>query len=117
MRPRSGTYTPPTSVTVAMDKPTILTRKELAAIMPRLSGWQLANNKLTRTFEFQDFVASLGFVNSLIAYFETVDHHPDIRIAYGEVTFELTRYDVGGKVTDRDVEVAKKISSLYRTRS
>jgi pterin-4a-carbinolamine dehydratase len=49
--------------------------------------------------------------------FETVDHHPDVQIAYGEVTFELTRYDVGGKVTDRDVEVAKKISSAYRTRS
>jgi pterin-4a-carbinolamine dehydratase len=46
-----------------------------------------------------------------------VDHHPDICIAYGEVTFELTRYDLGGKVTDRDVEVAKKISSVYRARS
>jgi threonine dehydrogenase-like Zn-dependent dehydrogenase len=32
-------------------------------------------------------------------------------------SFELTRYDVGGKVTDRDVEVAKKISSVYRARS
>jgi pterin-4a-carbinolamine dehydratase len=40
-------------------------------------------------------------VNSLIAYFETADHHPDVRIAYGEVTFELTRYDLGGKVTER----------------
>jgi 4a-hydroxytetrahydrobiopterin dehydratase len=74
---------------------------------------ELAQNKLSRTFEFQDFVESLSFVNSLVAYFETVDHHPDVRIAYGEVTFELTRYDLGGKVTDRDVEVAKKISSLY----
>ena len=46
-------------------------------------------------------------MNSLVAYFETVDHHLDVHIAYGEVTFELTRYDVGGKVTDRDVEVAK----------
>jgi pterin-4a-carbinolamine dehydratase len=46
-----------------------------------------------------------------------VDHHPDVHIAYGDVTFELTRYDLGGKVTDRDVEVAKKISSTYRTRS
>ncbi len=39
------------------------------------------------------------------------------QLAYGEVTCELTRYDVGGKVTDRDVEVAKKISSVYRQRS
>ena len=99
-----------------MDKPRVLTRSELSAIMPRLSGWKLAGNKLTRTFEFQDFVHSLSFVNSLVVYFETVDHHPDVQIAYGEVTFELTRYDLGGKVTDRDVEVAKRISSQYRAR-
>ena len=102
---------------VPIEKPKVLTAKELRTIMPRLSGWKLAQNKLSRTFEFQDFVQSLSFVNSLVAYFETVDHHPDVRIAYGEVTFELTRYDLGGKVTDRDVEVAKKISSLYKTRS
>jgi 4a-hydroxytetrahydrobiopterin dehydratase len=100
-----------------MEKPKVLSAKELKTIMPRLAGWKLANNKLTRTLEFQDFVASLAFVNSLVAYFETMDHHPDVTIAYGEVTFELTRYDLGGKVTDRDVEVAKKISSTYRERS
>src|SRR4029453_15234599 len=108
---------PSATLAAAMEKPKILTARELRAIMPRLSGWKLAQNKLSRTFEFQDFVQSLSFVNSLVAYFETVDHHPDVRIAYGEVTFELTRYDLGGKVTDRDVEVAKKISSLYRARS
>ena len=100
-----------------MDKPKILTAKELGVIMPRLAGWKLAKNKLSRTFEFRDFVQALSFINSLVAYFETMDHHPDVYIAYGEVTFELTRYDLGGKVTDRDVEVAKKISSAYRTRS
>jgi 4a-hydroxytetrahydrobiopterin dehydratase len=100
-----------------MNKPKILTAEALRAIMPRLAGWKLARNRLSRMFEFQDFVHSLSFVNSLVAYFETVDHHPDVHIAYGEVTFELTRYDVGGKVTDRDVEVAKKSSSVYRTRS
>lgn len=99
-----------------MDKPKILTAKELRAIMPRLAGWKLARNKLTRTFEFKGFVESLSFINSLVAYFETVDHHPDVRIAYGEVTFELTRHDVGGKVTGLDVEVARKISSVYKAR-
>ena len=81
----------------AVDKPKILTAKELRAIMPRLSGWKFSNNKLSRTFEFQDFIQSLSFVNSLVVYFETVDHHPDVQIAYGEVTFELTRYDVGAR--------------------
>ena len=100
-----------------MEKPKILTPKELRVIMPRLAGWTLAQNKLARTLEFRDFVDSLSFVNSLVAYFETVDHHPDVRIAYGEVSFELYLYDLGGKVNDRDVEVAKKISSLYRAHS
>lgn len=50
----------------------------------------------------------LSFVNSLVACFETIDHHPDVHIAYGEVTFELTRYDLGGKVTDRAVRWRKR---------
>ena len=75
-----------------MEKPKVLTAQELRAIMPRLSGWKLAQNKLSRTFEFQDFVQSLSFVNSLVAYFEAVDHHPDVRIGYGQMPFELTRY-------------------------
>ena len=101
----------------ATDKPKVLTAKELRTVLPRLAGWKLASNKISRTFEFQDFVQSLSFVNSLVAYFETIDHHPDVNIAYGEVTFELTRFDVGGKVTDRDIEVAKKISATYRART
>ena len=99
------------------EKPKVLSARELRVILPRLAGWKLAGRKLTRTLEFQDFVASLSFINSLVAYFETIDHHPDVRIAYGEVTFELTRYDLGGRVTDRDVEVAKKISSMYHGRT
>jgi len=99
-----------------MEKPRVLTPKELRTVMPRLAGWKLANNRISRTLEFRDFVDALSFVNSLVAYFETVDHHPDITIAYGEVTFVLTRFDAGGKVTDRDIEVAKKISASYRSR-
>jgi len=36
---------------------------------------------------------------------------------YTASDFELPRYDVGGRATDRDVEVAEKISSVYRARS
>lgn len=100
-----------------MDKPRVLTAKQLRAVMPRLNGWKRVRNRLIRTFGFKDFVESLSFVNSLVAYFETADHHPDVRIAYSQITFELTTHDSGGKVTDRDVQVAKKISSIYRTRS
>lgn len=98
------------------DKPRVLTPDELRRVVPRLLGWEHRDGKLIRSFEFEDFVESLSFINSLVAYFETKDHHPDITIAYNKLTFELTRYDQGGRVTDRDVEVAKKIATTYNSR-
>jgi hypothetical protein len=47
-----------------MDQSKILTAKELRVIMTRLAGSKLAQNKHTRTFVFQDFVHSLGFVTA-----------------------------------------------------
>lgn len=41
------------TLATTMDKPRILTAKELRAIVPRLAGWKLAQNKLSRTFEFR----------------------------------------------------------------
>jgi pterin-4a-carbinolamine dehydratase len=37
-----------------------------------------------------------------------MEHHPDVRIAFSEATCELTAIDLDGRVTDRDVEVAKE---------
>jgi len=80
-----------------MEKPKVLTARELRTIMPRWSGWKLARNKLSTTFEFQDFVQSLSFVNSLVAYFETVDHHPDgpYRVWRGHVRAHATTWRQG----------------------
>lgn len=98
-----------------MDKPKILSKEEIDKTLTRLSGWTYADDKLTKEFAFADFVGSLSFINRLIAYFQEMDHHPDVHIFYNKVKMELTRYDVGGKVTDRDVEVAKKIDETYAT--
>jgi pterin-4a-carbinolamine dehydratase len=96
-----------------MEKPKVLTAKELRTpIMLRLSGWKLAQNNSLESFKTSSITQRRE--QSWSPIFETVDHHPDVRIAYGEVTFELTRYDLGGKVTNRDVEGAKKISSASR---
>ena len=96
-----------------MDKPKILTQAEIDQALPTIPGWAFAEDKLTREFEFADFVGSLSFINRLVAYFQEMDHHPDLHIFYSKVKLELQRFDVGGKVTDRDVEVAKKINETY----
>ncbi len=93
----------------------ILTKKEIKEALVDLPGWKYAKNKLNKEFEFDDFLGSFNFIKKLVPFFQKNDHHPDIQIKYSKVLFELQRFDVGGKVTDKDVTVAKKIQKLYTT--
>lgn len=99
-----------------MDKPIILTKEEIVIKLKEFPDWQFDNDKISKQFEFKDFMDSLGFINSLAPFFESVDHHPDTHIFYNKVLFELQRFDVGGKVTDRDFTVAAEIERKYSER-
>ncbi len=95
------------------DKPQVLTPEEVDVVLQRLPGWKLEETKITKEFEFRDFIDSLSFLNRLVPTFELKDHHPDVHIFYNRVVFELSRYDLGGKITDRDVEIAKAIEHEF----
>ena len=99
-----------------MEKPEILTPEEVKAELLKLPGWKYGDNKIFKRFKFKDFLDSLGFVNSLAPYFESMDHHPDVHIMYSDILFELQRFDVGGQVTDRDIAEAHEIESRYKNR-
>lgn len=97
-----------------MEKPKILTEEEIRSRLTKeLPGWSYAGDKISKQFSFSDFMDALNFINRLAPYFEEVDHHPDMHIFYSKVLFELQRFDIGGKVTDRDFLVATKIEELY----
>jgi 4a-hydroxytetrahydrobiopterin dehydratase len=100
-----------------MEQPIALSREEIEANLKEVSGWQFADDKISKQFEFKDFMDSLNFINQLAPFFEEMDHHPDIQIMYNKVRFELQRFDIGGKVTDRDFVVAKEIEKNYQQRS
>lgn len=98
-----------------MNTPKVLTQDEINQALKDLPAWTYADDKITKEFQFADFVGSLSFINRLVAYFQEMDHHPDVQIMYSKVKLELQRFDAGGKVTDRDIEVAKQIDKTYAT--
>jgi pterin-4a-carbinolamine dehydratase len=59
---------------------------------------------------------SLGFINKLAPFCEANDHHPDIHLLYSKIIFELQRFDIGGKVSNKDFMVAAEIERLYSER-
>ncbi|PIN91489.1 4a-hydroxytetrahydrobiopterin dehydratase [Candidatus Pacearchaeota archaeon CG10_big_fil_rev_8_21_14_0_10_32_14] len=74
--------------------------------------WKEENNSLVREYEFTDFLEAMEFVNKVGYYSEKLKHHPDFEIKYNKVKLTITTHDKGNKITDKDIELAKKINSF-----
>ncbi len=74
--------------------------------------WKEENNALVREFIFEDFLEAMEFVNKVGYYAEKMKHHPGFEIRYNKVKLILQTHDKGNKITEKDIEVAKKINSF-----
>ena len=74
-------------------------------------GWTEVGKALERTFELENFVEALAFVNRVGELAEAENHHPDIAIHYNRVTLRWWTHTAGG-ITDRDRELAEKSGKL-----
>jgi len=97
-----------------MEQTQILTEEEISDGLKKLPGWEREGSKIKKEFKFEDFNGVLAFLNELIPFCDEIDHHPDVHIFYNKALFELTRYDVGEKLTNKDFVVAHKIEELYK---
>ena len=74
-------------------------------------GWSEVDGALERTFQLENFVEALAFVNRVGELAEAENHHPDIAIHYNRVTLRWWTHTAGG-ITDRDRDLAEKTSGL-----
>ena len=74
--------------------------------------WKEADNKLSRTFEFNNFVEAFGFMSSVALLAEKMDHHPNWSNVYNKVTIELTTHDADNTVTGKDRDLAEAIDKI-----
>ena len=88
-----------------------LTPEEAKNRLSAQPGWQIEKGELVRTFSFQDFVASLRFVNRVGEAAEKAGHHPDIDIRYNRVRLALVTHDAGG-LTEKDFALASQANGL-----
>ncbi len=74
--------------------------------------WTEKNNKLFRSFEFKDFKEAFAFMTKVALVAEKMNHHPDWSNSYNKVEISLCSHDAGDIVTDKDRELAEKITNL-----
>lgn len=58
-----------------------------------------------------DFASATRLVAQVAEAADAMNHHPDIRLGYGSVVFQLSSHDAGG-VTERDLRLAEQIQAL-----
>ena len=75
--------------------------------------WKEENNRLVRTFKFQNFIEAFGFMTRVALIAEKIDHHPNWSNVYNTVTIELTTHDAGNVVTEKDRKLAGEIDKIF----
>jgi 4a-hydroxytetrahydrobiopterin dehydratase len=89
-----------------------LAADELAAHAATLNGWTAAGDRLTKEFRFDDFHATMEFVNAVAWIAHREDHHPDLAVGYNRCAMTWSTHSAGG-VTQNDVICAAKVERLF----
>ena len=96
-----------------MSKP--LSVEEIGNACAGLPGWSLESDALTKRFTFHSFREAMGFMTRVAFEAEELNHHPEWTNVYNKVVVRLNTHDAGGKVTAKDVELAKRIQGISWT--
>ena len=79
-------------------------------------GWRREasgdGNRIVRELSFDDFRAAFAFLTRVAFEAEAMDHHPEITNVYDSVTLALNTHDADGRVTETDLELARRIGAL-----
>ncbi|KGG12901.1 MULTISPECIES: 4a-hydroxytetrahydrobiopterin dehydratase [Prochlorococcus] len=90
----------------------LLTQSELSKLSDVLPEWKLEDNKLQRTFKFDNFIQAFGFISKVALLSESSNHHPEWDNVYSKVSIKLTTHDLGG-ISSLDIKLANEINAVF----
>ncbi|MCX6952418.1 MAG: 4a-hydroxytetrahydrobiopterin dehydratase [Verrucomicrobia bacterium] len=77
-----------------------------------LPGWAYQRDALVKSFKFKSFKEALGFMVRVGFEAEAMNHHPEWNNVYNRVDVKLNTHDAGGKVTAKDVALARVMQGI-----
>ncbi|MEW6312456.1 MAG: 4a-hydroxytetrahydrobiopterin dehydratase [Pseudomonadota bacterium] len=85
---------------------------EAARLLGQLEGWQLADDAITKTYEFKNHYQTLAFVNAIAWMAHREDHHPDLEVGYNRCRVVYATHAIGG-LSQNDFICAAKVDALF----
>ena len=84
---------------------------ELAAALAGLPDWRLRTDRLVASYRFRGAPPAVAFIGTVGALAEEQGHHPDLDWRYNTVHLATTTHDAGGRVTEKDLALARAVSA------
>lgn len=94
-----------------MARPSLLSSAEATQALASLPEWDMREDRIVRTFTFENFGDAFAFMMRCAPVAEQLDHHPEWSNVYNRVTIELTTHDAGG-ITELDIAFAVQANEL-----
>jgi 4a-hydroxytetrahydrobiopterin dehydratase len=91
-----------------------LTQPKIVRALAGLPGWSHQENALVKTVVCGSFKEALAFMMRVGFEAEAINHHPDWTNVYNRVSIRLCTHEAGGRVTAKDVELARRIEAVIR---
>lgn len=82
-------------------------------LLAELDGWQLIDNKISKTFSFANFYQTMSFVNAVAWVANQEDHHPDMTVSYRTCQITYSTHAIDG-LSENDFICAAKIDLLLK---
>ena len=88
-----------------------LRQEEADHYLATLPGWEMADGRIIRRFEFKNYYQTVAFVNAVAWIAHTENHHPDMEVSYKSCRVIYATHAVGG-LSENDFICAAKVDSL-----
>ncbi|AIJ12160.1 putative pterin-4-alpha-carbinolamine dehydratase [Streptomyces anthocyanicus] len=89
-----------------------LSPQEVEERLATLPGWSLDAGRLTRSYRLGSHFAAAAMVVHVAQVQEELDHHSDLTLGYHTVALAVHTHSAGGAVTEKDVELARRVEDL-----
>ncbi len=90
-----------------------LSEKQVDLQLQELPGWELDGQSIIKTFEFNDFIEAISFMNQAAFYAEAMEHYPEWQNIYNIVKVRLTTDDTNG-ISSLDIRLAKRMQHIVQ---
>jgi 4a-hydroxytetrahydrobiopterin dehydratase len=92
--------------------PEPLSEQQTDEALAALPGWRREGEGIARDYSFDGHLPAAAMVLHVSAIQEELNHHSEMRLGYNTVALTVTTHSAGGKVTDKDLTLARRVEEI-----